>query len=184
MVSRCTRHRAISQPQPTHRPDAKQLVHWLATHMASAETVPTSSHCCIVVISTVPRPTAKNFTPNETETTRIRVITHRLVHGPSGAERPLGVVVQPIPHGAAPVPERLERPHGSLLGRHPWLCFRALLNVVFLGEWSVSHSVAELSSSCFISFRIGITIKQPAAQRWHLLVGLQSTGRDDDVSLV
>ena len=152
--------------------------------MASAETVPTSSHCCIVFISNVPRPTAKNFTPNETETTRIRVITHRLVHGPSGAERPLGVVVQPIPHGAAPVPERLERPHGSLLGRHPWLCFRALLNVVFLGEWSVSHSVAELSSSCFISFRIGITIKQPAAQRWHLLVGLQSTGRDDDVSLV
>lgn len=44
--------------------------------------------------------------------------THRLVHGPTGTKRPLGIVVQPIPHGAAPVPERLERPHGSLLGRH------------------------------------------------------------------
>lgn len=86
--------------------------------MTSAETVLEHSHRCII-ISNMPRSTAKKFTPQCRRYGRLE--THRLVHGPAGAERPLGVVVQPIPHGAAPVPKRLERPHGSLLGRHPCL---------------------------------------------------------------
>ena len=68
--------------------------------------------------------------------------THRLVHGPTGTQRPLRIVVQPIPHGAAPVPERLERPHGSLLGRHLAPAFCSCLLRAMMAIWSRFSVVA------------------------------------------